>query len=121
MILAFPPIEVKAAINAMGASERAKAILMKDLDPKEGRWECAYAVSFSKAIHPVISLGASLDSMNRAAIHKSAKSLEALATESPKAVKLFDWIRHEISLATTESVYGPKNPFKDPAIEAAFW
>jgi len=34
---------------------------------------------------------------------------------------LFEFIRHKITLATTESVYGPHNPFKDIEIEKSFW
>jgi hypothetical protein len=38
-----------------------------------------------------------------------------------KAVQLFEYIRHEITMASTESVYGPQNPFRDPVIEDSFW
>jgi hypothetical protein len=36
-------------------------------------------------------------------------------------VKLFEFVRREITLATTDSVYGPENPFKNPEIGEAFW
>ncbi|KAH8600689.1 cytochrome P450 [Bisporella sp. PMI_857] len=120
-ILAFPPIEVRAVVNAMGASKTAEAILNKDLDPKDGNWGNAFAVTFSKAIHPALSPGANLDAMNRAAIQNVAEIVERLASRPTKHVKLFEWAVHELSIATTDAVYGPMNPFKDPAVEAAFW
>lgn len=122
--LAFPPIEVRAAINVMGATEKGKVMLMKNMDFKDGKWcnwDKAYAVSYSKAIHPAMSPGADLDAMNRDAFQKIAESLQVLRKETPKIIDLFDWVRHEITFATTESVYGPMNPFKDPNIESAFW
>lgn len=121
MTLAFPPIEVRAVVNAMGASKTAEAILMKDVDAKDGNWNRAYPVSFSKAIHPAMSPGPSLDAMNWAAIQSLAQVLETLAAKAPRVVDLFGWVRHEVSLATSDAVYGPMNPFRDTAIETAFW
>ncbi|KAI0018342.1 hypothetical protein F4780DRAFT_794773 [Xylariomycetidae sp. FL0641] len=37
------------------------------------------------------------------------------------AVRLFRWIRHEFLIATTEGVYGPRNPYRDPAMEQAWY
>ncbi|KUJ19323.1 cytochrome P450 oxidoreductase, partial [Mollisia scopiformis] len=120
-ILAFPPIETKAAINVMGASEAGKEMLLQNTDPNEGNLDKSYEAAYSKAIHPVMSLGADLDSMSRAAIKSIADSLNGLARNTPQVLELFDWVRHEVSSSTAESVYGPMNPFRDSAIEAAFW
>lgn len=113
MTLAFPPIEVRAAINVMGGSDAAKTILTKNMDPKEGDWDSAYAVSYSKAIHPAMSPGAGLDAMNRVVIQKLAESLETLKTETPKVVELFDWVRQRgftchygICLRSNEPIQG---------------
>ncbi|RAL61937.1 hypothetical protein DID88_002426 [Monilinia fructigena] len=34
---------------------------------------------------------------------------------------LWAWVQHEITVATTESVYGPMNPYRDAKVEAGFW
>lgn len=34
---------------------------------------------------------------------------------------LWDWVRHEVTLVITESLYGVENPFRDPEIEKGFW
>ncbi|KAI6351420.1 hypothetical protein MCOR25_009939 [Pyricularia grisea] len=39
----------------------------------------------------------------------------------PQTFQLFEWVRHEILIATTESVYGPNNPFRDPSMEKAWY
>lgn len=37
-----------------------------------------------------------------------------------KPRKLFHWIKHAVTLASTKAAYGPLNPFDDPKVEAAF-
>ncbi|KAF7928884.1 uncharacterized protein EAE97_009726 [Botrytis byssoidea] len=34
---------------------------------------------------------------------------------------LWAWVQHEITVATTESVYGPENPYRDSKVETGFW
>lgn len=36
-------------------------------------------------------------------------------------IDLYSQIRHVITLASTNAVYGPKNPFQDPAVEEGLW
>lgn len=57
--------------------------------------------------------------MNVAMAQNLKNSFEALVSK-PK-ISLMQWLKHELSFATTEAVYGPQNPFRDPAVEAAFW
>ncbi|KAF2449065.1 cytochrome P450 [Karstenula rhodostoma CBS 690.94] len=38
-----------------------------------------------------------------------------------RSSELFDFVKREVTLATTDSVYGDQNPFRDPAIFEAFW
>ncbi|MCJ1317028.1 hypothetical protein MMC15_002349 [Xylographa vitiligo] len=55
----------------------------------------------------VLKPGPGLDAMNRVMVQGISKSL--------------DEIRHVITMATTESTYGPLNPYKDEKVEEAFW
>ncbi|KAF1962611.1 cytochrome P450 [Byssothecium circinans] len=50
-----------------------------------------------------------------------AESLNQLREQTPTTVKLFDWIKRQITLATTSSAYGPSNPYKNRTVEVAFW
>lgn len=36
-------------------------------------------------------------------------------------VGLWEWVRHILTMASTNAAYGASNPFKDPEIEMAFW
>jgi hypothetical protein len=75
-------------------------------------------------IHAALLPGEGLDEMNRIAIQNIAAScdkLDSRAGAPPVRIKLMQWLRHEITMATSNSVYGPMNPFKDPKVEAEFW
>jgi len=111
--LAFTPIEAKAAADVMGASNTANEILAQNMTGDEG-----YLMGFAKAIHPALSPGASLDAMNRVTVQAIAESLNR--KRAPMTVDMFKWIRHKVVFATTEGVYGPKNPFRDAPIEDAW-
>ncbi|RWA14547.1 hypothetical protein EKO27_g619 [Xylaria grammica] len=79
-----------------------------------------YLMSFPKYVHAALSTGPGLGVMNRRSIQVIAKSLNALARQGGATVDMFTWIRHELLLASTEAVYGPRNPFRDPAMEEAW-
>jgi hypothetical protein len=49
------------------------------------------------------------------------KDLDALNRKGKQRMSLYDWVQHEVTMATTEAVYGPSNPFRDPKVAAAFW
>ena len=62
--------------------------------------------------------------MHRIMARGIANSLQTLKTRTRNnTTKLYlaAWLREVVTAATTDSIYGPKNPFKDPAISQAFW
>lgn len=102
----------------MGATAAGRELLRMN---RNGVGEHNYAIEFDKAIHPAVTLGANLDAMNKVAVQIVSEFLDTLASEAPKIVRLFDWVRKNIAGATSEAVYGPWNLFRDPKILAAFW
>ncbi|KAF2267292.1 cytochrome P450 [Lojkania enalia] len=107
-VLDFAPMEAKVAVNVMGSGPEGKEILAMDRD---GLGPFSYPIAFDKAIHPAVSPGPKLDAMNRHAVQKVSSAIEEIASQAPKTLKLFEWVKREITLATSEAVYGPKNPF----------
>lgn len=63
-----------------------------------------------------------LDRMNRVMIGSIAASFDSLevSVDKPK-LKLAKWLRRSLTIATTNSVYGPQNPFKDDSVADGFW
>ncbi|OTB09632.1 hypothetical protein M426DRAFT_18266 [Hypoxylon sp. CI-4A] len=114
--LSFTAIEASIAANVIGVSKATNDIIGNDVT-KDG----SYLMSFPKYVHSALNAGPGLDAMNRRSIQVIAKSLDKWAKEGPVSIKLFEWVRHELLLASTEGVYGPKNPFRDPAMEKAWY
>lgn len=101
----------------MGASPEGRRILVRKV---EGVGEFSYPILFDKAIHPAVTPGPKLDAMNRLSVQKVAETVEILASQTPRTLGLFEWVKKEITLATTEAVYGLKNPFRDAKIREAY-
>ncbi|KAI8960635.1 cytochrome P450 [Daldinia sp. FL1419] len=114
--LAFTALESKLARDLMGVSKSTHDIISRNLVRDEG-----YLMTFPKFIHSAVSAGPGLDAMNRRSVEVLADSLERLSAKGSTTTKMFEWTRHELLIATTEGVYGPKNPYRDPAMEEAWY
>jgi hypothetical protein len=114
--LAFLRVEAMAAKSICGSSEVANNILDTNVNGEEG--PRSYSVSHYPAVRGPLTPGKGLDAMNRVMAQKVADSIDGMKYE--RTVKLFEFISHEINIATTDSVYGPQNTFKDPEVEESF-
>ncbi|KAJ8126329.1 hypothetical protein O1611_g7309 [Lasiodiplodia mahajangana] len=113
--LSFTAVQTGIVANVLGVSKATNEIIIRDATSHKG-----YLMSFSKYIHPTLSTGSGLHGMNRRSMQVMTESLNTLAGKE-KTVALFQWIRHELLMATTEAVYGPKNPFRDADMEQAWY
>jgi hypothetical protein len=120
-ILAFPPIEAKFVGQITGVSAHAHKIAMTNTTGEEGEW--GLSVDCYAAMRAALTAGPGLDEMNRVMIQNIAGSLDVLIPPGAQQVtiKLSRWLRDIITLATTNAVYGPENPFKDKEIQDSFW
>ena len=120
-VLAFPPIEATFATRVCGSSDEAHKILMKNVNGDEGDW--GLSMDTYAAMKDALAPGQKLDEMNNVMIQNIAASLDALKPPAGKQKKLglAKWLRNVVTAATTNSVYGPQNPFKDQEVEEGFW
>lgn len=72
------------------------------------------------SMHPAL-LGPGLDGMNSTMINNLQISIDNLESQHNLSFDLHAWCRHAITVASTDAVYGPHNPFKSQDIETAFW
>ncbi|KAK2596102.1 hypothetical protein QQS21_006449 [Conoideocrella luteorostrata] len=107
--VAFTPIQARLCDKGMRVSKAGMAEIAGDKLLRED----GYLRQFPRYAAVGASPGPGLDSLNRAAVDVFAASLDAIAAQGPTTIKLYDWIRHEIFIATTESTYGHGNPFRD--------
>lgn len=120
-VLAFPPIQAKFATRICGSSDETNRILMKNLNGDEGDW--GLSMESYACMRAALSPGPGLDDMNRLMIQNIAVSLDSLnpVSASRTKIELAKWLRRVVTEATTNSVYGPQNPFKDLEVAEAFW
>ncbi|KAL8924174.1 MAG: hypothetical protein Q9172_002796 [Xanthocarpia lactea] len=101
---------------SMAASHRLHAHLGK------GKNSQSLLITGLKATHQAMMPGEGLNSMMGIAGQTILRRLHDLrdATKT-EPIDLWNWVRHEITIIVTESVYGPLNPYRDSEIETAFW
>ncbi|KAI0007879.1 cytochrome P450 [Xylariaceae sp. FL0662B] len=114
--LSFTAIQSGIAANILGVNKATNEIIGRGVTSHG-----SYLTSFPKYIHPTLSTGAGLDDMNRRSIQVVAKSLDTLVGKGITTVKMFQWVRHELLVASTEGVYGPKNPFRHANMEQTWY
>ena len=66
-------------------------------------------------------LGDSLEHMNEKMIIYLRIAVDDIASRPNSAFDLHLWCRHAITVASTDAVYGPLNPYNDRDVEDAFW
>ncbi|KGO73231.1 Cytochrome P450 [Penicillium italicum] len=75
----------------------------------------------SKIVHetnPALS-GESLDRMNRRMLWQLLPFIDDMGNH--QTIDLNAWLRHAITIVSTNITYGSLNPFQNPAIEDTFW
>lgn len=118
--LAFPPVQAYFVSKMCGDNAEAHKVLMNNVNGDEGDW--GMSMDSYAAIRSALLSSPDLDQMNRVMIQSIAASLDSLEVPANKAkVKLAKWLRSNVTLATTNSIYGPQNPFNDVSVADAFW
>ncbi|KAL7628400.1 hypothetical protein AAE478_002602 [Parahypoxylon ruwenzoriense] len=101
--------------NLVGMSKEAVEIMHKDLMSEHG-----FSVSWPKYITPVMSPGKDLDELSRKAIEIFVEGLGKLSSRGTVKTGLWEWTNRIMDKSTTEAVWGPKNPYRDPAVAEAW-
>jgi hypothetical protein len=114
--ISFAPIEAKATAGALGTTDETNEIMRRDPAGEHGHFS-----TFHKAVRPALSPGPGLDGMVARGVGVFEASLAKMRQQkSPQTLKFFQWVRHEVLMASTEGEYGPGNPFRDPVFENAW-
>ena len=76
-----------------------------------------------KLMHDILRSGDEISSFGRSVTRSLVKSLESFdrALETGREIRLWDWVKHQMTMMTTEAAYGPLNPYRDSSVEKAFW
>ena len=75
-----------------------------------------------KAMHHAMAPGPQLDCTTKMFFDSAERLLEsAHAVARGETFDLFAWTRGLVTRASTDAIYGPKSPFRDPKIQDALW
>ncbi|KAI9643442.1 hypothetical protein NHQ30_008061 [Ciborinia camelliae] len=115
-------LEARFTAELGGLSRDASTKLVANLEPASEN--PSLLIDGLKATQQSISPLGGVDDMIRAAADVINTRLDNLASEvgnSTSTTDLWAWVQHEITVATTESVYGPANPYRESKVEVGFW
>lgn len=116
-MLSFGPIMSQAIGNIAGTSDVTNKAMTQDVLTDQG-----FLLGFNKAIYHTMAPGASLKKLTARAASTFLTLIDDLKNNSnePRQISLFTWARSAVLHGTSDAVYGPQNPFQDPAIESAW-
>ncbi|KAJ9228434.1 hypothetical protein DTO166G5_8589 [Paecilomyces variotii] len=113
--LSFDPIFTSAAERLAGVQGAALELLRETASGGKGLGN-----EVVQAMHPSL-LGDGLDHMNRRMIDVLNESIDELVSYPNRRIDLVEWCRNAMTIASTDAVYGPLNPYKSRTIQDAFW
>jgi hypothetical protein len=108
----------QASVKVARFSKTATDIVNTITHGEEG--DSGMVMTFHDATQPALAPGMQLDAMNRVMLGLVAAALNRMREQEVMKVKLFNWVKGQITMATTNSAYGPANPYKGPEILDAF-
>jgi hypothetical protein len=117
----FAPIKSEFSSITCGTSKEAIEILNQNLLGKHRKWGLCedMVIGMRESLRP----GDNLDCMNKTMASEVCRLLEDTKPEAEKEfriIKLSAWVAEVVTMATTNSVYGPMNPYKHRDITDAF-
>ena len=116
--VAFSPLAANVISRLSDASAKAKEVMFENMIGEDG--EHGYFIEITKEVHGTLRPGASLANMVASVARTTTSSIAEFHGKTTR-IDLLEWVRHAFSMGSTNAVYGPMNPFKDPAVESGFW
>ena len=99
---------------------REMSYIALNADGTQGPW--GLLPETTQGMHAAMAPGKELERMVKATLERFRGSLDDFEGREGERVGLFTWIRKEFAIASTDSIYGPSNPFaKDSRLEECFW
>lgn len=117
--LSFWFFEIQFSVRLGGLSKASADVLFRGITP-ESKDENLVIKSLKEA-KVVMSPQGAIYEMNQIAAKVIVENMDEVQRKGKSVMDLAAWIQHEITIATTEAVYGPGNPYRDPEVESGFW
>lgn len=117
----FNTLVAQAMKNLFLMDDDAMNIINENLNGEDGtRRGCMNHIH--DMMYATLAPGQPLDDLNKSILDMILPDVNALAKDGPTEIKLWEWLRHSFSIASTSAIWGPRNPFAlHPKVEPAFW
>ena len=113
--ISFDPFAAAAAERVAGISGPG-LLLIKDSRSGGGDLSNKVLQAMTTSL-----LGKGLDKMNKTMLLGMTPFIDALIANANASIDLHGWCREIITIASTEAIWGSKNPFKSEKIAQDFW
>ena len=120
--LSFQPFVAAMLPKLFLVDDKAMAIVKRNIDGDDGDW--GLVPDTHRETWPTLAPGPQLDLLVQNMLSTLLPFLDefANAREATVSTDLYAWCRRAFTLAGTETLYGPENPFRqEPGLEDAFW
>ena len=120
--LSFQPFVAAMLPKLFLINQDGMEILKRNMDGDDGDW--GLIPDSRRESWPLLAPGPQLDIMVQSMLSALLPFLDefASAREGTTTTDLYAWARRAFTLAGTETLYGPENPFRwEPGLEDAFW
>ncbi|KAF3492263.1 uncharacterized protein GIQ15_01780 [Arthroderma uncinatum] len=114
--ISFDPFLSGAAERMAGIKKGDGLKLLQETESGGG----GVNVAVVHAMKPSL-LGSGLDKMNATMIKHLQRSIDELSASGGGPIDLHQWCRDAITVASSESVWGAKNPMRSKDLQEAFW
>ena len=119
-VFSFDPFMIMAAERLAGTTTEGMKHIRQGV--AGGHLDQGLVTDIRKRVHTYLNSSSSLQSMSRGMFENLAVALQELDSKDGIDVNLSSWVKHAISIASTNAIYGPRNPFvTDSQIYTAFW
>jgi hypothetical protein len=121
-VISFAPIISEFSSVTCGTSQVTTDILTHNLFGEQGKQSLVedMVVGMRETLKP----GEMLDNMNQIMAREVSALMEAAKPkpgQRTRTIQLGAFVEHVVTMATTDSVYGPHNPYKSAEIREAFF
>ena len=123
--LSFGPFIVALLPRLFDVDSRVMKYISNNVDGSQGKW--GFIHDITQGMHHALAPNSpNLDAMIKVTLQRMLDTLDKLSgtgdSNVGEEIELFAWVRKDFAIASTDAIYGPKNPFsQNPNLQNDFW
>lgn len=95
-------------------------MINRNINKEDGDWGLIHETS--RGMRAAMAAGPNLDDMNKVTLGIMNDYFDELAACGESEVEFYNWIRPRFTVASTQAIYGPGNPYgRERSLEKDFW